>query len=136
MFCKNCGNKLEEGDFVCKNCGMKIHSATEVQQPVQNGYMRIELPTIASFKAKNADGWIFLLKFISWLALIICVVSGVFLGGALGKMVWEEEAGGQTVGFFAGLALGAILVVKNMIFANIADNVNIVAKNTAESNKK
>ncbi len=151
MYCRNCGNEMGEGFAACPNCGTLVNS-NKKEKPVfsQNNQQR-NIPGTpfgnffgnpkSSFGIKNAhvksaQGWISFLKVVSVIFFIGSSISGMTIGVCLGTLVdaiTGDEiyiAVGGLIGLLLGLILGASAICKNMIYANIAENVNVVAKNT------
>lgn len=123
MFCSKCGNKLEDGVNVCPNCG---HA--------NNDKIINAVSAIQSFKAKGTKGLTVLLKICCAVKIIMYTACGGVIGEFMGYLTRGDDyvSAGVTIGFL----LSIFSIIKDLIFANIAENVNIVANNTSENNKR
>lgn len=146
MYCRNCGNEIQEGFAACPNCGTLVNSNKKEKPVFSKNNQQRNIPGTpfgdffgnqkSSSIAKNAQGWISFLKVVSVIFLIVSSISGITIGICLGTLVdgiTGDEiyiAVGGLIGLLLGLILGASAICKNMIYANIAENVNVVAKNT------
>lgn len=122
MYCTKCGKEIAVGMSVCTYCGTpnKIFNVGVIQ----------------SFNAKGTKGITTLLKICSFIKVIMYAVCGGFVGAAIDDFIKGHGETFFTAGIVIGLIFGILAIVKELIFANIADNVNIIAKNTAENNKR
>ena len=128
MFCVNCGKELTEGANNCPHCG---HAA--------NGHIvsaPIVQATLTRYMPKDVKGWTGFLKVMSILKLIMYIIA--FTAGGTGICELFEDAFRMydcewmiAVGFFLGLILGLCNIVKDMIYANIAENIASLGKNSA-----
>ncbi|MFQ7292807.1 MAG: zinc-ribbon domain-containing protein [Monoglobales bacterium] len=129
MYCSKCGKEIVNGVNVCPNCG-------EVIIKLNNEKIVNAVNTIRSFNAKSTKGLTTLLKICSVVKVIMYAVCGGFIGAAIDDFIKGSGEEFFTAGIVIGLILGILAVMKELIFANIADNTNIIAKNTAENNKR
>jgi len=129
MFCSKCGNQIENGANVCSNCGASI-------SPTNNDKIMNTVTAIRSFNAKGTKGLTTLLKICSFIKIIMYAVCGGFIGAAIDDFVRGHGEEFFTAGIVIGIIIGVLTVVKDLILANIAENTNIIAKNTAENNKR
>lgn len=163
MYCRNCGKEVQEGYMVCPSCGtppraqegqnngqtaQNISSASLNQGAFRGGFNPHKSfgdfsRSVASFAAKDAWGWISTLKAVSIIYCIVLVITCGVVGYGIGSLIGEitryddEWAFGcAALGLMIGLLTGLVKVCKNMIYANMAENTNIIAKNTAENNKR
>lgn len=125
MFCSKCGKEIANRVNICTNCG-------EVITKQNNDSVN----TIQSFNAKGTKGLTALLKICSFVKVIMYAVCGAFIGAAIDDFIRKSGEKFFAAGIVIGLIIGILAVVKELIFANIAENINIVAKNTAENNKR
>ncbi len=131
MYCVNCGKEMTEEMNVCPNCGKakggQPMNAVRVQQ------------TLARYMPKDVKGWTGFLTVMSFIKLIMYVIAFTAGGAGIGKLLGSlSRYGGSSdydyiiaIGFFLGLILGLGNIVKDMIFANIAENVATLGKNVA-----
>lgn len=162
MYCRNCGKEVQEGYVVCPSCGTPPRaqedqnngktaqnvSSAQFNQSAFNGGFNPHKSfgdfsrSVASFAAKDAKGWVMLLKVISVIYCItLSIASGMFgfcMGSLVGEITGDDEWSIVcfVLGSIIGVIIGIIAICKNMIYANMAENTNIIAKNTAENNKR
>lgn len=162
MFCRNCGMELQKDFSVCPSCGTPVKtqadssnnavSGGEEPLPFNQGghnggfnqpksFPGFSRP-VASFAAKNVQGWTGLFRVANVIYCIMLVLSCGFIGFDTGIIIDEITRDGVwtilcvILGVIVGLLAGIIVICKNKIFANIAENTNMIAKNTAENNKR
>lgn len=129
MYCTKCGKEIVNGENTCPNCGAVIVK-------LNNPKMINAVNAIQSFNAKGTKSLTTLLKICSFVKVIMYTVCGGFIGAAIDDFVRGSGEDFFLAGIVIGLIIGILTVVKELIFANIAENTNIVAKNTAENNKR
>lgn len=144
MYCSKCGTQIENG--VCPNCGVVNQEAngqsmpngmpqgTPYAVPYGNPYYGMSNRlNIKGIIPKNAAGWIGVLKFMCW---IKCICSAI-IGGMFGSLIDDYSSDGlfAVTGAIIGIVIGISLVAKDMIYANIAENVGIIGKNIANTDK-
>lgn len=141
MFCTKCGAKIENG--ICPNCGTVAQdtngrpapNAAPQGNPYAAPYGNPYYGMSGRFNSggiipKNAAGWIGALKFLGWIKLIVTVFACIMIGVYFDEM-FRTDATFAIIGFFCGIVIGISLVAKDMIYANIAENVGIIGKNVA-----
>lgn len=128
MYCVNCGKEMTEEMNVCPNCG-KARGG----QPINA--MRVQA-TLARYMPKDVKGWTGFLTVMSFIKLIMYVIAFTVGGAGICEIMERVTRDGDcefviAIGFFLGLILGLGNIVRDMIFANIAENVATLGKNVA-----
>lgn len=140
MYCTKCGTKIENG--VCPNCGAVAQETggqaapqgVPYSTPYGNPYYR--MPNRFNIKGlipKNAAGWIGILKVMCWIKCISAIIVGGSVGALFDDMIYGSDEMYFILGIICGIIVGISFIAKDMIYANIAENVGIIGKNIANS---
>lgn len=141
MYCRNCGKQLLPGENICSNCGTAVRkeipqiNPADLYNRARNSYNTV----VNSFAAKDAKFWISLFKVINFLYVIACTVLPAVLVYYICDVFGvkgDDLMVVVTCTVIFDLLIALIGVCKNMLFVNIVENVNIVAKNSSENNKR
>ncbi|MBQ2714378.1 MAG: DUF4190 domain-containing protein [Clostridia bacterium] len=113
MYCKNCGNKLNDGDKFCVYCGSK----TEVIENTQTAQSNTNTQ-IVNFNGLAIAG--FILSIISFLLDAFCIISitGTTLSSVALYQIIKKQSAGRGLAI-AGLILGVVSFVMNVRYLMI-----------------
>ncbi len=121
MFCTKCGKEMTDGAKVCSECGQVVGS----KKPADSATVR--MPN--SFLPKDVAGWTGILKFMSIVRLVAYMATFTSIADAFSSAFRMSDM--SVLGLIIGLVVGLCAVVRDMIYANIAENISTLGKNVA-----
>lgn len=100
MYCKHCGNQIEEGSVFCAHCGQKVQETT-IETSIQPN-QTIETTSTTSTKSENPAQTTAIIGFV--LAFFVSIAGLIVSSIALKKYSTQENQEGR------GLAVAGLVV--------------------------
>lgn len=109
MFCKNCGNKLEEDALFCTNCGARINENTESKERILDNDIQLKV------KPTYKIGYMIFAE-ITILAAIICIIAPLILMVIMIEINSVGDGTSSVISLQCGLILLIILYFIWLVF--------------------
>lgn len=119
-FCKNCGNKLNEGDIFCGECGWKVAVPLEKKDPAS--YFFLGIKKYFSFKGTASRK-----EFLWYICYQLIVFAGIFTARFIDRSVLIRET-------VASVILKYIMLACFLFF--LLPNISIAVRRLHDTNRR